>query len=62
MKSHTMIGYPSGQDGMMLPGWDCPFRSQNKISLKSKKVHESFLFRKIFSVTVKRFSVISLLG
>ena len=56
-----MIGYPSGQDGAILPARDCPFCSRNKILPK----HESFFFfffHKIFSVTVKRFSVIFLSG
>ena len=43
-----MIGYPSGQDGAILPARDCPFCSRSKISLKSKRVHESFLSQNIF--------------
>ena len=38
----VLIGYPSGQDGAILPARDCPFRSRNKISPKPKRVHESF--------------------
>ena len=44
-------GSPSGQDWAILLAWDCLFCS----------LHESF-FREIFSVTVERFSVISLWG
>ena len=47
-KSCAVIGYPSGQDGAIQPARDYPFCSRNKISLKSKRVHESFLSQNIF--------------
>ena len=47
-KSNAVIGYPSGQDGAMLPPRHCPFCSSNNISPKSKRVHESFLSQNIF--------------
>ena len=47
-KSRAVIGYPSGQDRAILPAWDCPFCSRNKISPKSKQVYESFLSQNIF--------------
>ena len=43
-----MIGYPSGQDGMILLARDCPFCSRDNISPKSKRVHDSFLSQNIF--------------
>ena len=43
-----MIDYPRGQEGAILPARDCPFCSRNKISPKSKRVHESFLSQNIF--------------
>ena len=43
-----MIGYPGGQNGAILPARECPFCSCNKISLKSKRVHESSLSEHIF--------------
>ena len=43
-----MIGYPSGQDGAILPVRDCPFSFRNKISPKSKRVHEKFLSQNTF--------------
>ena len=58
----VLIGYPSGQDRPILSARDCPFCSRNKISPKSKQVHESFLLQNIFSVEVKRFSVIFFVG
>ena len=61
MKPYYMTSSVSGQDGAVLPARDCPFCSHNQISRKSKRVHES-LFLKIFSVTVRRFSVISQSG
>ena len=50
-----MIGYPSGQDGVILPARDCPFCSCNNISPKSKRVHESFLSQNIFRDSKKIF-------
>ena len=50
-----MIGYPSGQDGAILPARDCPFCSRNNISPKSKWVHESFLSQNIFRDSKKIF-------
>ena len=50
-----MIGYPSGQDGAILPARDCLFCSRNKISAKSKWVHESFLSQNIFPGSKKIF-------
>ena len=50
-----MIGYPSGQEGAILPARDCPFCSRNKISPKSKKVHESFFSQNIFRDSKKIF-------
>ena len=50
-----MIGYPSGQDGAIKPTWDCPFCSRNKISPKSKQVHESFLSQIVFHDSKKIF-------
>ena len=50
----VLIGYPSGQDGPILPARDCPFCSRNKIS-KSKRVHESFLLQNIFRGSKKIF-------
>ena len=48
-----MIGYPSGRDRVILPARDCPFCSRNKISRKSKRVHESFLSQNIFRESKK---------
>ena len=42
------MGYPSGQDGAMLPARHWPFCSRNKISPKSKRVRKSFLSQKNF--------------
>ena len=50
-----MIGYPSGQDGAILPARDCPFCSRNNISPKSKRVHESFRSQNIFRDSKKIF-------
>ena len=50
-----MIGYPRGQDGGILPARDCAFCSRNKISPKSKQVHESFLSQNIFRDSKKIF-------
>ena len=50
-----MIGYPSGQDGAILPARDCPFCSRNNISPKSKRVHENFLSQNIFRDSKKIF-------
>ena len=50
-----MIGYPSGQDGWILPARHCPFCSRNNISPKSKGVHESFLSQNIFRDSKKIF-------
>ena len=50
-----MIGYPSGQDGAILPARDCPFCSRDNISPKSKRVHESFLSQNIFRDSKKIF-------
>ena len=47
-KSRAVIGYPSGQDGAILPARDCPFCSRNNISPKSKQMHDSFLSQNIF--------------
>ena len=44
----VLIGYLSRQDVAILPAQGCPFCSHNKISLKSKQVHESFLWQIIF--------------
>ena len=44
----ALIGYPSGQDGAILPVRDCPFCSRNNISPKSNRVHETFLSQNIF--------------
>ena len=43
-----MASSASGQDKAGLAAWDCPFCSRNKISLKSKRAHESFLSQNIF--------------
>ena len=43
-----MIGYPCVQDRAILPARDCPFRSNNKISPRSKRGHGSFLSQNIF--------------
>ena len=51
----VLIGYPSGQDGAILPARDCPFCSHNNISPKSKRVHESFLSQNIFHDSKKIF-------
>ena len=40
----VLIGYPSGQDGPILPAQGCLFCSRNKISPK----HESFLLQNTF--------------
>ena len=56
--SYGLVEIPlcvSGQDGVILPARDCPFCSRNKISPKSKRVHETVSFHKTFSVAVKRF-------
>ena len=45
-----MIGYPSGQDGAILPARDFLFCFRNKISPKFQRVHESFLSQNIFRV------------
>ena len=54
-KSHAVIGYPSGHDGAILSARDCPFCFRNKISPKSKRVHESFLSQNIFRDSKKIF-------
>ena len=54
-----MIGYPSGQDGAILPARDCPFCSRNSISPKSKRVHESLLSENIFRDSKKIFCDLS---
>ena len=49
--SYGLVEIPlcvSWQDGVILPAQDCPFCSRNKISLKSKRVHETFLSQNIF--------------
>ena len=51
----VLIGYPSGQDGAILPARDFPFCSRNNISPKSKRVHESFLSQTIFRDSKKIF-------
>ena len=61
----VLIGYPSGQDGAILPErarWSDTARPglsvsfpQIKISPKFKRVHESFLSPKLFSAKAKRF-------
>ena len=43
-----MIGYPSRQDGAILPAQDCPFCTHKKISPKSNQMVESFLPQNIF--------------
>ena len=50
-----MIGYPSRQDGAILPTRDCPFCSCNNISPKSKWVHKSFLLQNTFCGSRKIF-------
>ena len=50
-----MIGYGRGQNGVILPAWECPFCSHNKISPKYKRVHESFLLQNIFHDSKKIF-------
>ena len=52
---HVLIGYPSEQAGAILPSPDCPFCSRNNISLKSKRVQESFLSQNIFRDSRKIF-------
>ena len=54
-KSLAVIGYPSGQNGVILPARDCPFCSRNNISPKSKRVHENFLLQNIFIDSKKIF-------
>ena len=49
------IGYPSGQDGAILPARECPFCLRNNISRKSKRVYESFLSQNIFRDSKKIF-------
>ena len=44
----VLIGYPSGQDGAILPARIARFVPANKISPKFKRVHESFLSQNIF--------------
>ena len=51
----VLIGYPSGQGGAILPAQDCPFCSCNKITPKSKQVHESFHSQNIFRDSKKIF-------
>ena len=55
------MGYPSGQDGAILPARDCPFCSRITFR-RSRSGYTEVFFRKIFSVTAKGFSVISLSG
>ena len=55
---HVLIGYPSGQDGAILPArWSdtARFVPANKISPKFKRVHESFLSLILLSAKVKGF-------
>ena len=54
-KSCTVIGYLSGQDGVILPAQDCPFCSHNDIPLKSKQVLESVRSQNIFGDSKKVF-------
>ena len=51
----VLIGYPSGQDGAILPAQDCLSCYRNKISPKSKRVHESFLSQHIFRASTNIF-------
>ena len=57
----TLIGYPSGQDEAILPAREGPFFPAI-IFRRSPSGSRKVFFRKIFSLTVKRFSVISLSG
>ena len=50
-----MIGYPSGQDGAILPPRDCPFCFRNNIPPNSKRVHESFPSQNVFRYSKKIF-------
>ena len=43
---------------MILPTRDCPFRSGNKISRKSKQVHENFPSQNIFRDSKKIYTYI----
>ena len=47
-KSRAVIGYPSGQDGVILLTHDCPICSRNNILPKSKQLYESYLSQNIF--------------
>ena len=47
----VLVGYLSGQDGAILPAWDCPFCSCN--SIFPKVGAQSFLYQNIFCDTEK---------
>ena len=50
-----MIGYPSGQDGAILPARDFPFRSRKSNFAKVQAGAQMFSSQKMFSAKVKRF-------
>ena len=43
----VLIGYPSGQDGAILPARDCPFRSRKQNFAKVQESARKFSFAEI---------------
>ena len=54
----VMIGYPSGQDRLILPARDCPFRSRKQNFAKVQAGARKFLSPKLFSEIFCDFSVL----